>query len=53
MGRKPAEGRGRGGQGSGAVIYNVAIQDFKNHRAGVLVVGFRAFGNAYLAVQVS
>jgi non-specific serine/threonine protein kinase/NIMA (never in mitosis gene a)-related kinase len=34
-------------------FYNVAVQDFKNNRAGVLTVTLRAFGNAYLASHLS
>lgn len=33
--------------------YNVAVQDFKNNRAGVLSLTFRAFGNAYLASHLT
>lgn len=34
-------------------VYNVAVQDLKNNRAGVLRVPLSAFGNAYLASHIS
>lgn len=42
-----------GGGDSTECVYNVAVQDFKNNRAGVSVVALSAFGNAYLASHLS
>lgn len=34
-------------------VYNVAVQDFKNHRTGVRSGALSAFGNAYLASHLA